>query len=616
MSQAVYTHTLKDKQEIRLLRIIGNLTEEERSRGSDDHNHSSLLTCELSVHSFDAAADGGPKYAGLSYTWGTEARGCDIIVNGQHFSVKTNLFSALQSLQTRQRRHGGVAPYIWVDAICINQCDSEEKRTQVGLMGEIYTRAEETFIWLGPASVDSDLAMDTIAVVTGADMEEPRLSELQDAWKAITSLLRRKWFTRVWVLQEAFLSKQPIAKCGDKEIPFERFVVLKKLYDEAYFKSQQRWLSIMLFQNVPFVSCFSNWHITKGEIVDMESGGGSSLLSWSTTMTMRLDVTEPRDRFFGVLGMVRPSQREVILQDYDKPLRDILIDIALQSVEIDGFLFLSCVGPEDEKKYDVPSWVPDLTINTNRQNLLAVSDSRNAFSANISVLDPAWNTLFERSANLLASEASLMSGSNRKMEVFTLYGMLCDIITYADAMPSIPQYHGHDNVVIEETRLKRGRTTVDTFKRWEPLALTVPSPDAYAETQGGRLTAFWKTLSCGRSIKGTRLPTGSGDRYQALLGRRPPPDCDTVPDYPLNDNWIREYGLSAVAKCVEKSFVLTMQGRMGLVISGVQNGDLVIVARGGSVPYVVRRLPDWGFRFVGEAYIPGLMKGQVCERGY
>ncbi|KAK8245475.1 heterokaryon incompatibility protein-domain-containing protein [Phyllosticta capitalensis] len=48
---------------------------------------------------------------------------------------------------------------IWVDAICMNQDDEEEKKKQIPLMEEIYTWAECTYVWLGSGSVESDNAM-------------------------------------------------------------------------------------------------------------------------------------------------------------------------------------------------------------------------------------------------------------------------------------------------------------------------------------------------------------------------------------------------------------------------------------------------------------------------
>jgi hypothetical protein len=41
--------------------------------------------------------------------------------------------------------------YLWIDAISINQETLEERNHQVGIMGEIYSRAECVIIWLGRA---------------------------------------------------------------------------------------------------------------------------------------------------------------------------------------------------------------------------------------------------------------------------------------------------------------------------------------------------------------------------------------------------------------------------------------------------------------------------------
>jgi len=48
---------------------------------------------------------------------------------------------------------------LWVDAICINQSDDTEKAVQVAEMHHIYQKATSVYVWLGPASDTSDLAM-------------------------------------------------------------------------------------------------------------------------------------------------------------------------------------------------------------------------------------------------------------------------------------------------------------------------------------------------------------------------------------------------------------------------------------------------------------------------
>ena len=47
----------------------------------------------------------------------------------------------------------------WVDSLCIDQHNNLEKAQQVRMMGEVYESAEDTFVWLGEQSEDSDKAM-------------------------------------------------------------------------------------------------------------------------------------------------------------------------------------------------------------------------------------------------------------------------------------------------------------------------------------------------------------------------------------------------------------------------------------------------------------------------
>lgn len=52
---------------------------------------------------------------------------------------------------------------LWIDQLCINQSDSDEKAVQVGLMSQIYSRAERVLVWLGPEADGSDEVMDVLA---------------------------------------------------------------------------------------------------------------------------------------------------------------------------------------------------------------------------------------------------------------------------------------------------------------------------------------------------------------------------------------------------------------------------------------------------------------------
>lgn len=363
----------------------------------------------------------------------------------------------------------------------------------------------------------------------------------------------------------------------------------------------------MIFQNVRFVSCLSNWEISRDELT---TKGGSSPFSWMSTTSSQLLSTVAHDKVFGVLGLCTPEDRAAIKADYSIPLRDVIIDVVLRSVNTEGFMFLSIVLPVDMKtaELDLPSWVPDLTALDLTQHLLSVK-----YNAGLTPLDPAWTTLGHNSG-LSAYKTTLVSSYDREPEVFVLYGCLCDIVTFADPMPVVALYQGYDTDIAMETKAERARVTIAKFKEWESIAVNeegLPRND-YAETPGGRKEAFWRTIACDSKVsRGTRpLPPDFGDRYEALIGRRPPLGLEDLVEDPMSKDWVREYAVPAIAKCVNKSFFLTQHGRMGLGIRGVKEGDIVVLGRGATVPYVLRPREDWGMTFVGEAYLHGVMDGE------
>jgi hypothetical protein len=70
------------------------------------------------------------------------------------FRVTRNLFSAMMGLRETE------SIIVWIDAICINQIDEEEKGWQVALMGDIYRQAFGVLAWLGASADNSDTVID------------------------------------------------------------------------------------------------------------------------------------------------------------------------------------------------------------------------------------------------------------------------------------------------------------------------------------------------------------------------------------------------------------------------------------------------------------------------
>jgi hypothetical protein len=106
--------------------------------------------------------DDSSSYVALSYAWGNSVASRQIACGANEgLSVTTNCYDALQQL-----RHSFRTRTLWVDSICVNQSNEEEKSHEVSLMQDIYDRAEKVYIWLGKGNQNSDYAMDWLANAT------------------------------------------------------------------------------------------------------------------------------------------------------------------------------------------------------------------------------------------------------------------------------------------------------------------------------------------------------------------------------------------------------------------------------------------------------------------
>src|SRR5271170_2780815 len=98
------------------------------------------ISCTLDINGLFTA----PAFEALSYAWGQEKNMQTIKLQGTDWEVTPNLYAALRALRkTSEPRR------MWIDAICINQRNNQEKGAQVGLMAEIYQSAVQVIAWLG-----------------------------------------------------------------------------------------------------------------------------------------------------------------------------------------------------------------------------------------------------------------------------------------------------------------------------------------------------------------------------------------------------------------------------------------------------------------------------------
>jgi hypothetical protein len=86
---------------------------------------------------------------------------------------------------------------MWVDAVCIDQENDQEKEHQIQLMAKIYGQASRVIVWLGEAADDSDQAVR----VAGGKKPTNSLNN-KTIQHAVLALLQRPWFRRIWVRKQ------------------------------------------------------------------------------------------------------------------------------------------------------------------------------------------------------------------------------------------------------------------------------------------------------------------------------------------------------------------------------------------------------------------------------
>ena len=141
------------------------------------------LQCNLAAGNINDA-----DYIAVSYEWGSAADPVLISVNSKPVIVRQNIYKFLLTMRKLE-----CTKYLWIDALCIDQENIEERNRQVRQMGDIYSRAIETWVWLGepgalpPQDVFRDLAKKVAQNKTGMQWPILRLEDLSVALSPVIS---------------------------------------------------------------------------------------------------------------------------------------------------------------------------------------------------------------------------------------------------------------------------------------------------------------------------------------------------------------------------------------------------------------------------------------------
>lgn len=276
-------------KEIRLLRL-------EPHNSNDDE-----IRCNLFIRRFEprwihiGKGEVGFDYNAISYSWGEKTESHYIRIHSKRLPVTKNCHYAL--LQAR-KHHSWLKEPLWIDAICINQDDQEEKSKQVYMMADIYACASNTLISLGAHEQDSKYFCRSHAPSRAEAMARsrgslPRIDE-ERLRRAALAFFKRSYWTRAWVIQELAFSRNEVCMCGED--------ILGLLSVENFINSH---CSDLVEQHEKHLSSIMKLLNQRQSITEK---------TWTSLQTMLSDFrswvcSDPRDRVFSLIGMQPPAKR-------------------------------------------------------------------------------------------------------------------------------------------------------------------------------------------------------------------------------------------------------------------------------------------------------------------
>jgi len=351
-----YGERLLQPDEIRLLTIV---------RDTD------TLRLTVTPHKFQD----GLQYDAVSYVWGAAEASINNPCNGKNITVTPTVFEMLQHLRPDR--------LYWLDSICINQQDSEEKAVQIPLMHRIYSLATFVVIWMGLPTAQSEQFMLRFSSALQMEREwnsmldqglqpwvlKPDLLRADEPfWFGMIQICKHEWFKRLWTFQEAVLARQPIMLLGHLWLKFDEFLefICEGCYRAgAYMQSLSRLVEMMKSLGGP-VEQFLTLKRYRKEIL---SNGAVPIYNIPYLLYTLRDrhVREPVDRAWAVIGLLSGYLRSKLVPevDYSDNARvdfwETHMRFARTIIVAEHTLCLLTIPPAIEgRPQSSPSWCPAL----------------------------------------------------------------------------------------------------------------------------------------------------------------------------------------------------------------------------------------------------------------
>jgi hypothetical protein len=577
-----------------------------------------------------------PSYEAVSYTWGDPTITETIQVDNSVLSVTRNAAAGLRRFRFYDR-----ARLLWMDAICINQKDDEERAKQVDFMHEIYAQATCVLVWLGEGSVEEDsaLALDFVRglhptqylnefwqLIFGS-MEQKDTTCLWDVLQvgedsrrlvtALRKLLYRPWLRRVWIQQETSVCKNMIVFCGEEEtVAWDQFCSLAWLFTPKSGKSTPEWLNKHLLQVEAMANAMISIQLNRASVYDgtlQETSGEKYQLRRSYPIlafmvsTWACLATDPRDKIFAIMNLPAVGLEAVPLLrvDYTIPWQLLYYNFAKWICQAGELEMILNAGRTKQQGRELPSWVPDWRDMISSYYIRYWWHAGGPQTAQSTPVfhDISMTCGYGDSASSPPNHTTRSDGLEEPLVLaIELVCIMQDCIVFTSGVSKGLVEHGtasfpqHAHQVLEYNN-----TSISFIQDLLPRCYITgeSTKHAYHCTLITDITHNNEQASADYVARGAEwaLWLERGASGESLMYHKAILDTETF------DN---------------KRFSVTARGYMCLVPEMSRPGDIVAIISGVTAPVVLRRTTSGNaelkpFELLGNAYVHGMMNGEACN---
>ncbi|OAK99017.1 HET-domain-containing protein [Phaeosphaeriaceae sp. SRC1lsM3a] len=521
----------------------------------------------------------------VSYVWGDSTRSRSIYCGKKAFKITASLENALRALRSQNRLIS-----LWADAICINQDDPLERNHQIKLMTQIYSNSKGVLVWLGPDRDGTGKeAFDFARCLKGdSSFAEATVKNWWASRALIKTLQRvseRKWFRRMWTMQEIGLAATATFVCGDSRIDWQD---LHFAYD--LFQKRLTFNNLRILQFEPSrVTFLYDW---------MSSGAERSFLEVLVASETR-ETTDQRDRVFALLSHPsaqtktnkNQSIRLLVEPDYTKSLEWVYSNMSIclirASRRLDVLSYVRGFGTPG-----LPSWAPMWGQRMETNSLLS---SHVEFSASSKGAWQYWTDSID-----------VVPGSvqnTHKLRLTVTSTSVGNVVWCSDPANSLDALAFSARSLIKQI--------------WEELRRRFLPETALPEHSKKLLRNYSLALTCGlyhpqyEGKDGQQRHSRDFAAFWSYIWKGDPQAALV----PASNSSPRQFASAAWYAWAGRRLFYTDTGYIGLGPVLTSIGHEVCVLEGGRVPFVLKNLENaWSDRvlhsLVGECFVPGAMHGE------